>query len=155
MVSFAPIVLNRAQRPRHWRTCLYRLVGLLLLFTCVDILSPQTCAEDMLGFSAGGASISATASVPSAAASNSAANPSFEAALDSRMAAIQATPLHSDDNNASEHADEDCFCCCSHLVASGRITLQAVPAQVMSGSPTPFSMSVGTTQSLFRPPRLL
>jgi hypothetical protein len=119
-------------------TCLYRGTAILLLLTCVDILSPQTCAEELFG-------------IPAAA---------FARAADAERddAPDVTVPLetsHTGESSGSDHPQEDCFCCCTHLIVRAHFTLETTTPDSVSSPPEWLSLPVSLPDSLYRPPRSL
>ncbi len=81
-----------------------------LLFTCADIALPQYfCSDDEIG----GVTLKGSATTPSAA---------VDVALDRTS-----DPATTDDSDSGWHEDqapheEDCFCCCAHVLPSMAFT---------------------------------
>jgi hypothetical protein len=129
---------SNASRARTWITCLYRGTAILLLLTCVDMLSPQTCAEEFFGF-------------PAAALAKAAA-----AERDgSSDVAVTSETSHTGENSESGHPEEDCFCCCTHLVVRAHFTFESETPNSALGPPEWLSLLASPSHAPYRPPRSL
>lgn len=114
----------------------YRCASLLLLaFTIVDLSSHGVCGEDWLGLSPAALRVAAT--------SDSGA----------RTAEWLATSDSTDGSTTPAAPDEDCFCCCSHLVVTARYVLAPVTPESASSFRPRFRLPSTPPQSLDRPPR--
>ena len=129
---------SSASRARTLVTCLYHGTAILLLLTCVDILSPETCAEELFGLSAAAFAKAATAE-----------------RNDSSDLAVPSETSHTGESSGSDHPQEDCFCCCTHLIVRAHFTLETeTPDSVLSPSQW-LSLPASPRHSLYRPPRTL
>ena len=120
---------------RSIRNLAYRVTAVFFLaFTLVDLSMPGVCAEDLFGFAE--------------------AFPAIAAHGDSQRVVssghgTSGTPADS----APDLPDEDCFCCCSHLVATPRFVVAqfAIDRPVtVPRAPRPVT---APPRTLFHPPR--
>lgn len=128
--------------------CLRRgMVIFLLTFAffdlaVIDIIAPQLCND---GFSA---------MVGAAPAQNAAGkfdqNAPVEAALGARSSLPQ-QDSHSDSSPAS--AEEDCFCCCSHILPGFSFEYLTLNTMPRIGAPLITSLPSPPPQDTFHPPR--
>lgn len=129
--------MNRIAKGR-----LVRSVAILfLIYTGLDIACPQICNEEV---------VSVTANEASLPDSNSAANMALSVRASSDKQDQQNGPTE------QKSQDEDCFCCCAHIVPG---VVYVAPA--LSGLKSPRSVP-GSTAVLtpplfgtFRPPRFV
>jgi hypothetical protein len=126
-------MFSNASRARTWTTRLFRGTAFLLLLTCVDILSPQACAEELFGF-------------PPAAFAEAAQH-------DSPSPGVAPASSHTGEHSESDHPEEDCFCCCTHLLVRAHFTLETEPPDAIANRPKWLSLPASPPQSLYRPPR--
>jgi hypothetical protein len=127
---------SNTSRARTWVVCLSRGTALLLLLTCVDMLSPQTCAEELFGFPA--------AVLAKAAAAERGASPG---------AGVVSESSHTGEDSESDHPDEDCFCCCAHLIVRAHFRLESEPPASVVCRPEWLSLPVSPPHPLYHPPR--
>lgn len=86
------------------RSQLLRLIAMLfLLHSGVDMLFPQLCNEEELF----GGSFSST--LPSS---------TNDGEVGKAFAAINSSEFPDDQRSDPQHRDEDCFCCCTHVMPS-------------------------------------
>jgi len=101
-------MFSHERRVRTGIDRIFRGVALLFLaFTFVDLASPEVCAEDIFGF-------------PHSALTKAAAAADRAPANEARSST---SSLPSDRDSEPSHTDEDCFCCCSHLVVTAHYSL--------------------------------
>jgi hypothetical protein len=131
-------MFSNAARARPWVGYFLRGVALLLLLTCVDILSPETCAEELLGFPAAAFVKAATADRDEPLAGS-----------------IHSETSRTGEDSESDHPGEDCFCCCSHLIVRTHFRLEAEPPDSITSPPQWLSLPASPPHSLYRPPRSL
>jgi hypothetical protein len=129
---------SNASRARTWIACLSRGTAILLLLTCVDILSPQTCAEELLGFPA--------AAFAKAAAAEREGSPDGTETSETS---------HTGEDPGSDHPEEDCFCCCTHLIVRAHFTFEPEAPDSALSPPEWLSLPASPPHSLYRPPRSL
>lgn len=131
----------------HWNISkmkkgrLVRAVALLFLFhTGVDILFPQLCSEEPVN-------IAIHQSSPA----------SEEAGIDETSALVAASlPAESDGQQPSDAPprDEDCFCCCTHVMASpGFVNPENAELKLPSGSQQEISILSAPPNNPYHPPR--
>jgi hypothetical protein len=108
-----------------------------ILFTFVDLSMPEFCSEELGG-----------RSLPMA---NSTA--SF---YDSHELSLSPASDHSERNKTgnSEHADEDCFCCCAHIVPGKRFKVDVVELDSFLSETADISLPTSPPDTPFHPPRL-
>jgi hypothetical protein len=109
-----------------------------ILFTAVDLLNPHICSEELGGVSFGGA---LTANL---------------SAGDTKATAI-VTPSedsHPEQPSRPGQTEEDCFCCCSHILPGSYFSPDAGLLKPDVGSPMNSNLPNSPPRDLFRPPRL-
>jgi hypothetical protein len=130
-------MFSYARRVRTGVDRLFRGVALLfLLLTCVDIGSPDVCAEEIFGFPPEVLSLAASASERAA-----------EPAMGSRE-------LPSHETSEPSHVEEDCFCCCSHLVASPHFAVLGAEPDSVTTRPLSLRLPQSAPSNLYHPPRV-
>jgi hypothetical protein len=116
------------------------VVAFLLIFGCADIVSPQLCDEDLE------VATHFASSAPVRAAGPDYSKPSIGVA--NPTGAVPEKPLQ------HSPADDDCFCCCTHLLPGhffeGTQLLVASPRNDLKLTALPSSPS----HAPFHPPRL-
>jgi hypothetical protein len=91
---------------------LVRVVALLFLVHAgVDMLFPQLCSEE---------AVNVTMSQSSTVAKAASRKVSKAANIEASPQIVAAAPYDSEEREESTPRDEDCFCCCSHVMASPR-----------------------------------
>lgn len=120
---------------------LVRAVALLFLFhTAVDLVFPQFCSEEPVNL-----------------AINQSSPVLKEASIDETSAPVAASlPNESDDQQPSDAPprDEDCFCCCTHVMASyGLVNPQRVEVKLPTSSPRNLSILSAPLNNPYHPPR--
>ncbi len=75
-----------------------------LLYTAVDIACPQLCSEELVNLAAANQTLVSGASSP---------DPTSSAVLSVSVD----NASHRNQPSKQESQDEDCFCCCAHVVA--------------------------------------
>jgi hypothetical protein len=131
---------NRTVRTR--RRLARGIVMLFLIYTGLDLASPQLCKGDALGDAGGRETIAATFC-------DGDENIPAQASINKSSGEQQDQPSEEPCN------DEDCFCCCAHILP-GTITVSLETSDAIT--PATFSGSLSTpTPSLaseFHPPRI-
>jgi len=114
-----------------------------LLFTGFDLSAPQPCGEELLGLSADQiAALSVTRSVDE---TRNSPTPAFISISDSSQGEEPAEP-HSD--------DDDCFCCCAHVLPGMIFSNADSVAQNLLSSPREYLPSLSPAlPGTFHPPR--
>jgi hypothetical protein len=106
------------------------------VFTVADLANPHLCAEEM-GLS----------SLPVSAASE----------IENTVAVFAAragSHSHQEESPAPQQADEDCFCCCSHILPSLQFVVEGLLLEPVDTDSTISSLPTGPPHKLYRPPRL-
>ncbi|HKX33005.1 MAG TPA: hypothetical protein VJ302_35315 [Blastocatellia bacterium] len=120
-----------------------------ILFTladmvAVDIFGPRPCLED-------------AERLPLVVA-NSAQSNQIPENQPSHLAIIQHTdrnqPLLPGDETPPEQSDEDCFCCCSHVMPGIRVDIATLNCSPQPGEPVKLSLPSSPLRGTFHPPRL-
>lgn len=120
------------------RSYLGRGVALFfILFTFADLLIPQLCKEEM-----GGRSLPVASPTSSP---NDSDELSFSAASDRS---------EQEQSKSSEHSDEDCFCCCSHIVPGSRFSVDLLELNSPVRNLADHSLPTSLPNTPFHPPRL-
>lgn len=108
------------------------------LFTVVDLATPHLCAEEMgLPFSPVGNS------VRSAVDPTSTDTPS-----------ITARDSHQEESPAPVPADEDCFCCCSHILPGLHFVVDGILFETINTDQIVSFLPTGPPGKPYHPPRL-
>lgn len=109
-----------------------------LLFTVVDLATPHLCGEEMgLPLSSVGSSISS--------------------AVDSARTATLSIAAHDsnqEESSAPTQADEDCFCCCSHILPGLHFVVEGVLLETINTDQIISSLPTGPPDKHYHPPRL-
>lgn len=118
--------MRRSEKRIQWRGAIRVIAAMFLLFSLADLAFPQICGEDNEPLFP--AQAAASAVVPGDDASKP-----------------QAAPTRA----------EDCFCCCSHIVAEDSPSpLQSLTLASDPGRIIPPAVPTAPVRFLFRPPRL-
>lgn len=128
----------RLRMPNIWlrRNKLHRAVAIIfLLFTLVDIISPDLCEEELSGFPAE----ELTCAVH---ADNAPSTDVFSA-----------QSSHNEDNSEPACEEGDCFCCCSHLIPINHFTLNIEIIQSSPEPPENTRLPSSPPQLTYHPPR--
>lgn len=129
-------MFSRAFQPTTGLDRLYRGVALFfLLFTCVD-LTTDTCVEESFGLPPAAWLKAAAASLPDA--------------LELAAAPADATP---GTLPGPGHVEEDCFCCCSHLVVDGPYVVASLPDAPEADSTLIAASPSSPPRDFYHPPR--
>jgi len=136
---------HRLIKNGRWRHFLAVLLLGYALFdlAVIDLIAPQRCND--------GFTTMAYAAPARNAAERSDQNAALAVAI-SNQASLSKQDSHSDSSPAS--TDEDCFCCCSHIMPGcpvNHVTLNTAPRV---GIPAIESLPSSPTQDTFHPPRL-
>ncbi len=134
--------VTRREGKRHG--LLVRVIAIFfLLYTGADIASPQLCNEELVGMSGEAQAVELTPINTGSVHSNA-------------IAAVSVAPEDSQKDQPADQPsqDEDCFCCCAHVLPGMVITNAIVfdlstPSFVLEHVLVP-SPPLGST---FRPPR--
>ena len=119
---------------------LFRGVAIVfLLFTCADLTSPEVCAEELLGY---------PPHLIAAAADRS--EHATELALEMADGAL---PAHGDSEPG--HSDEDCFCCCAHLLLSPHYIVPLDAPGLEPALALEFRLPTSAPPACYRPPRIV
>jgi hypothetical protein len=122
-------------------SCLRRGVAIFLLafaffdLTVVDIFSPQLCGDEQV-------SLSSTGPVDS----------TEEGA--GELGASQTHDSQPDQDSHQSPIDEDCFCCCSHIIPSPHVNVAALNCPPPPGASVIASFPLAPPRGAFHPPRL-
>lgn len=108
-----------------------------ILFTFADLSVPQLCCEELGG-----------SSLPSASLASS-YNQSDELSL----SAASGQPRHNQSQN-TEESDEDCFCCCSHIVPGSHYNVALLELNTPVTNPAERFLPTSPPDTPFHPPRL-
>ena len=108
-----------------------------VLFAFADLLVPQLCSEELGG-----------RSLPSSSATSS-SNNSDELSL-----SVASDRSQQEQSKDSKHSDEDCFCCCSHIVPSSHFTVALLELNSIVINPPDHFLPTSPPNTPFHPPRL-
>jgi hypothetical protein len=116
---------------------LFRAVALsFLVLTAMDMTSPEACAEKLLGLPA------ALAHEADGGCPDKAAGPSAD----------REAPSH-DSQSPAHSGEEDCFCCCAHIITVAYFALGAQEPSRHLSAVFPPALPTGPPLAPFRPPR--
>ena len=125
---------------------LYSLIAIFfVLFTFVDISSPRQCCEELGGFADSAAPAATTDSVALDEAARSDEGTPSIAASDSQPTQ-PATPSSS---------EEDCFCCCSHVLPGSSFSIAVLHFKSPEADPQEDSLLTHPLRALYHPPRFV
>lgn len=113
------------------------LVIFFFFFTVADLANPHLCAEEM-----GLAAFPFTITESHGADQSITISPKVPA--DSRQEKSQ----------APAHSEEDCFCCCSHILPSQSFVVQSILPESSDTDPIVSTLPTGLPSQHYRPPRL-
>ena len=108
-----------------------------ILFTFTDLSVPQLCREELGGHALPSASL---------ASSN---NQSDELSL-----SVASRQPQQQQSESSEHAYEDCFCCCSHIVPGSHFRVALLELKSPVTNPADLFLPTSPPDTPFHPPRL-
>lgn len=130
-------LLQSLMRPDRLRrgVAIFLLAFALFDLTIVDIFSPQLCGDEQL-------SLSLTGPVDST-----------EEVAGEWGASKTHDPQPDQDSHQSP-IDEDCFCCCSHIIPSPQVNVIALNSPPQPGAPAIASLPLAPPRDTFHPPRL-
>ena len=115
---------------------------LLLVYTGIDMASPQLCGEELIG---------------DVVISQSVSKRPVGTDLSARSVASIKSADDSQNNQPSDqtNADEDCFCCCSHILP-GTIVINLAASDIKSPSIELIRLAIlsPSLPSAYHPPRL-
>jgi len=117
------------------------IIFIFFLMVLTDLASPQNCAEDVWRF---------LKAAPSQACVKASTLVESETSLIS--ADIQTQQPSSDSDSAP--AEDDCFCCCSHVLPGVIFHVDDSGFAPSVSEPTITALPTAPPQSAFRPPRL-
>lgn len=126
---------------------LYCLIAIFfVLFTFVDIFSPRQCCEELVGF--------ADSAAPAATTNSD--------ALDQAARSDEGTPsIAASDNQPTQPAtpsstqEEDCFCCCSHVLPGLSFSVAVLHFKSLDAEPQQDSLLTPPLRALYHPPRFV
>jgi len=110
------------------------LVFTLVDIVFIDLLGQQGCTEE-------------ASALPSESMTSIQENEAYG------MAFVNDTPLPLDPNTEGE-VDEDCFCCCSHLIPGIRPDMAVLNGSPQPGNPAILFFPSSPSRGTFHPPRL-
>lgn len=116
--------------------------GIVLAFffmTMTDLASPQNCGEDVWGLLK-----AASSQVPIQVSTDFGSETSF----------ISADIQKSSSDSDSAPAEDDCFCCCSHILPGAIFHADEHSFAPRVSEPTLIALPTAPPQSAFHPPRL-
>ena len=124
----------RTKRPSY----IFRGIAVFfLLFTVADLSTPHLCSEELEGFALPTASFTA------------------QDATTEHSAIAMASSEHQENQSSNpESENEDCFCCCSHIIPSVHFAVESVLLKPAISEPTISSLPTTPPQKPFHPPRL-
>lgn len=124
---------------RIGQTYISRVIAIFfLLFTVVDLATPHLCAEEMgLQSVAFAMAIGSTAEITINAARS-------EASSDS----------HRNESPVPIQGNEDCFCCCSHILPSKSFVVAGILLEPFDIDPLRAFLPTGSPDRHYHPPRL-
>lgn len=108
-----------------------------ILFAFADLSVPQLCCEELGG-----------SSLPSASLASS-NNQSDELSLSLASGRPQQNP-----SKNTEESDEDCFCCCSHIVPGSHFNVALLEMKSAVTNPADNFLPTSPPDAQFHPPRL-
>src|SRR5215475_10495035 len=101
----------------------------------VDVFFPQTCGEQQM-------------SLPSSGPVDS-----TEESAGEKIAVKNHDSQPGQDSHESS-ADEDCFCCCSHIIPSPHVSVVTLNSPPQAGDPAITSLPSALPRDAYHPPRL-
>ncbi len=120
------------------QSCLGQSVALFfILFTFADLLIPQLCREELGGPSLPGARL-----------------PSANSKSDELSLSVPSGQPQEQQSKNSEHSDEDCFCCCSHIVPGSHFIVALLELKSPVTNPGDDFLPTPQPDTPFHPPRL-
>ena len=130
MISF------RTQQPLMSARAVRVIATLILLYTGADLTVPQFCSEEM--------------GIPAVARASDVTRPTNYVAVTHRS-----DDSREDLPSESPSKDEDCFCCCAHVLPGDALAVVAVP-QLHSdpGSHERITLPFAPVNTPYHPPRL-
>jgi hypothetical protein len=117
------------------------IVFIFFLLMLADLASPQNCGEDVWGL------LKAGSSQASVQASTVFGSEAFFISAD-----IQKQQSSSDSDSAP--AEDDCFCCCSHILPGAIFHVDEPSFAPSVSEPAVTALPIAPSQSAFHPPRL-
>ena len=99
------------------------LAGFLLLWALVDLTVPMVCQTDVVEF------------------------PAVQTAAGTALQKPQ------DGNSPQQYYEDDCFCCCSHIIPAPHVVLTAALVSVPADFPAEPGKIDGIAQAHYHPPR--
>jgi hypothetical protein len=118
---------------------IFLLVFAFFDMAVIDVFFPQLCSDEQ-------ASDSFTSTVKSTEKSTGKLADEFRATRNRDPQPVQ-------DSHQSE-TDEDCFCCCSHIIPSPQVNVATLNCQPQPDDPAIPSFPSSSPHGVFRPPRL-
>lgn len=130
-------LLQSLTRPDRLRrgVAIFLLAFALFDLTVVDIFFPQLCGDEQMSLSLTGP-VDSTEEVTDESGTSQ--------------------PHDSQPNQDSHQSpiDEDCFCCCSHIIPSPQVNVIALNSPPQPGAPAITSLPLAPPRDTFHPPRL-
>jgi hypothetical protein len=108
-----------------------------ILFTFADLSIPQLCCEELNGCSRPNPSLAG----------------SYNQSDELRLSAASSQPQQNESKN-TEESDEDCFCCCAHIVPGSHFTLALLELKSPVTNPGDHFLPTSPPDAQFHPPRL-
>ena len=144
VTSHAPFTMTTLLSNNNaWRRRFARAIAILfLIYTGFDLASPELCKGDALGDGGGKPVIVATRDA--------------KQIIETSNAIERSTSPDQNQIPEQPASDEDCFCCCTHVIP-GTITvsLEAADTTALSSIPEHLSIPSPPLPSEFRPPRFV
>jgi hypothetical protein len=124
----------RLDRLRHG-IAIFLLAFAFFDMAVVDMFFPQACGEQQM-------------STPSAAPVDSTEEIAGE------LRAVNNHDSQSGQDSHESSADEDCFCCCSHIIPSPNVNVVTLNSPPQAGDPAITSLPSAPPRGAYHPPRL-
>lgn len=67
---------------------------------------------------------------------------------------VDSSDSHQNESPAPIQGDEDCFCCCSHILPGLHFVVAGIVSETLEADPTISSLPTGPPHTLYHPPRL-
>ena len=109
-----------------------------LLFTAADLITPHLCSEEL-----GLPSFGSLSSI------NSILDRTDQIAM-----SIADADSHQEESPAPTQSNEDCFCCCSHILPEVHFAVEGMLLEPLDTDPAISSLPTGSPDRPYHPPRL-
>jgi hypothetical protein len=130
-----------------FRCKLYSLIAIFfVLFTFVDTSSPRQCCEELVGFATSAERAPTTNSDALNEAARSDEGTPVVAGSDSQPTKPTTPP---------STEEEDCFCCCSHVLPGLSFTVAVLQFKSLEAEPQQDCLLTTPLRALYRPPRFV